>query len=73
MLLCAPEFEPEVRLCDYGAGILDTLDGSHGFCFTYLPIVFQDDCQVVSYEGQFRISANIGYIVNVKFLEAINH
>jgi len=34
------------RLNNYLGGIMDTLDGSSGRTFTYLPIVFQDDCQV---------------------------
>jgi len=34
-------------LVDYMGGIMDTLDGSSGRTFTYLPIVFEDDCQVV--------------------------
>ena len=33
-------------LLDYAAGIEDTLDGCHGFSFTYLPVVFEDDCQI---------------------------
>lgn len=27
---------------------MDTLGGSHGPTFTYMPIVYQDDCQVCS-------------------------
>ena len=45
-LLRAPHFEPSKNLVDYLGGIMDTLDGSSGFTFTYLPIVFEDDCQV---------------------------
>jgi hypothetical protein len=33
-------------LNDYLGGIMDTLDGSSGRTFTYLPIVFEDDSQV---------------------------
>jgi len=46
----APGFEKGKGLVDYVGGIEDTLDGSHGFTFTYLPIVFQDDCQVCRIE-----------------------
>jgi hypothetical protein len=42
----APEFEPKKTLMDYAGGISDTLDGSHGTTFTYLPIVYEDDCQI---------------------------
>lgn len=34
-------------MVDYVGGVIDTLDGSSGTTFTYLPIVFEDDCQVV--------------------------
>lgn len=44
----APEFEANRSLVDYTGGIMDTLDGSHGLSFTYLPIVYEDDCQVCS-------------------------
>jgi hypothetical protein len=37
-------------LVDYMAGVMDTLDGGSGPTFTYLPIVFEDDCQVVRSE-----------------------
>lgn len=36
------------RSIDYEGGIMDTLGGSHGPTFTYMPIVYQDDCQVCS-------------------------
>ena len=45
--LFAPEFEKNKSLSDYDGGIADTLDGSSGRDFTYLPIVFEDDCQIV--------------------------
>lgn len=32
---------------DYYSGMLDTLGGSHGHHFTYLPIIFNDDHSVV--------------------------
>jgi hypothetical protein len=40
--------ELDRSLPDYLGGIMDTLDGSHGRSFTYLPVVYQDDCQAVS-------------------------
>jgi hypothetical protein len=64
----APEFEAKIKLNDYAGGVLDTLDGSHGFSFTYLPIAFQDDCQVTELREEFRVSAEIYYIVEVEFL-----
>jgi hypothetical protein len=52
-LMHASEFERARSLVDYVGGIMDTLDGSHGTEFTYLPIVYEDDCQVA--EGQSRL------------------
>ena len=66
--MSAPAFEKGKALLDYLSGIMDTLDGSHGPHFTYLPIVFQDDCQVAICESHFRHSKKIGYVVEVEFL-----
>lgn len=49
-------------------GIADTLDGSHGCEFTYLPIVYQDDCQVVESESKFIVSNETRYVLEVIFL-----
>jgi hypothetical protein len=65
----APGFEKGKTLVDYVSGILDTLDGSHGFQFTYLPVVFQDDCQVCRADSRFRADRSVSYIVEVEFLE----
>jgi hypothetical protein len=66
--LCAPRLER--RLLDYMAGIEDTLDGSHGPNFTYLPIVYQDDCQLCDGRSQFIPSSETFYIVGITFLHA---
>ena len=66
--LHAPRLRSET-LSDYVGGICDTLDGSHGDHFTYLPIVFQDDCQVVSGASQFKSSQRTYYVVAVTFLD----
>jgi hypothetical protein len=34
------------KLYHYAGGVFDTLDGSSGKTFTYLPVAFEDDCQV---------------------------
>jgi hypothetical protein len=57
-------------LSDYTGGIADTLDGGHGFTFTYLPIVFEDDCQVVRSESQFEIGERDEHEVTIEFLSA---
>jgi hypothetical protein len=49
---------------------MDTLDGSHGTAFTYLPIVYQDDCQVVLGEFHHVQSDELRYEVVLRFLGA---
>jgi len=49
----APKLHPNRGLVDYMGGVEDTLDGSSGFTFTYLPIVFEDDCQVCDSAARF--------------------
>ena len=55
-------------LVDYLGGIMDTLDGGHGPSFTYLPVVYQDDCQVVSSKFGFRVAQQPSYTVEIIFL-----
>lgn len=64
--LYAPKLDK--RLLDYVAGVEDTLDGSHGCEFTYLPIVYQDDCQICSIEYRFVEAEEVRYVVEVVFL-----
>ena len=52
----------------YVSGVMDTLDGSHGPGFTYLPIVYQDDCQVVLGEFHYIQSDETRYEVLLTFL-----
>jgi hypothetical protein len=66
VVISAPSLD--MSLLDYMSGIMDTLDGSHGPSFTYLPIVYQDDCQIVSSKFGFRKSQNTSYHVEVVFL-----
>jgi len=67
-VLYAPEMEKNKSLHDYIAGIQDTLDGSSGGTFTYLPIVFEDDCQVVTGGNKFIKADDIRYQIEVEFL-----
>jgi len=60
--------EIEVPLVDYVGGIMDTLDGSSGLHFTYLPIVYEDDCQVCSGSSGIRQSGETFYKITIKFL-----
>jgi hypothetical protein len=53
---------------DYAAGVQDTLGGSHGAEFTYLPIAYEDDCQVCVCRCELEISAHQTYEVALTFL-----
>lgn len=64
----APSLPPGRDLGDYVGGIMDTLDGSHGFTFTYLPIVFEDDCQISGGSARLAHSSNSRYEVVFTFL-----
>lgn len=69
--LYAPGFEKKRSLLDYIAGIEDTLDGSSGFSFTYLPIIFEDDCQICDGQGSLIKSKKIKYLVRIEILEDV--
>jgi hypothetical protein len=64
----APEFEKNRSLVDYLGGICDTLDGSHGTVFTFLPVVYEDDCQVCSGTSRFHPFKNAFYEITIRFL-----
>ena len=66
--LYTPGLEQNLRILDYEAGIYDTLDGSHGSHFTYLPIVYNDDCQIVASENRLRSAQTTRYKIVVTFL-----
>jgi hypothetical protein len=52
----------------YVSGIMDTIDGSHGTSFTYLPIVFQDDAQV-RLNGWFVVDSEApSYEIQIDFV-----
>jgi hypothetical protein len=61
--LYAPGFEPGKNLLDYAAGIEDTVDGSSGYTFTYLPIVLEDDCQICEGRNCLVLSSEVKYRV----------
>jgi|GEM_PF-1958628 len=64
----APNLEPSRVLLDYVGGIQDTLDGSHGTDFTYLPIAYNDDCQICDGSSRFHRSEEERYTVRISFL-----
>ena len=55
-------------LNDYLGGIMDTLDGSSGYTFTYLPIAFEDDSQVTGCTMNWQYASGIDYSLKVVFL-----
>jgi len=63
-------FAPTLQknLIDYMGGIMDTLDGSHGATYTYLPVAYQDDCQVVTGQTKFVKSKETKYQLTITFL-----
>jgi hypothetical protein len=64
----APALHKNRTLTDYLGGVMDTLDGSHGPTFTYLPIVYEDDRQVMDCRTQYVQSTVEKYMVRVVFL-----
>jgi hypothetical protein len=48
LVVFAPKLHGTCTILDYAGGVMDTIGGSHGFTFTYLPIVYEDDCQVAA-------------------------
>jgi hypothetical protein len=54
-------------LNDYVGGVMDTLDGSSGCTFTYLPIAFEDDCQVCKVRSSWHKGKVISYSLLIRF------
>ena len=68
----APAMEKGKSIIDYLGGVMDTLDGSHGPNFTYLPIVYEDDCQVASGRHSYHSNNDEKYIITITFLSDYN-
>ncbi len=66
--LRALEFEPGRSLFDYVSGIQDTLDGAHGSEFTYLPVAYEDDCQIVTCEARLVPADRPSYTLRICFM-----
>lgn len=66
----AAGFEGARTLADYIGGVVaDTLGGSHGRTFTYLRVIFEDDCQVAHVGAQMLTDETLRYRVTVAFTE----
>jgi hypothetical protein len=68
LTIYAPSLHPSRGLVDYMGGVMDTLDGSSGFTFTYLPIVFEDDCQVCDGASRVVESDDEYYEIKIEFM-----
>ncbi len=68
-ILYGPTVTPYYEVIKYAGGVSDTLDGSHGPTFTYLPVVFQDDCQVVVWRVRYVESNETWYKIKITFLQ----
>jgi len=68
LVVYGPELHKGRKISDYAARVEDTIDGSSGSTFTYLPIVIQDDCQAVSWSMRYTKAAEARYCLLVKFL-----
>jgi len=64
----APPDVLDKTLSDYLSGTADTLDGSAGPSFTFLPIVYQDDCQLAALSTQLIEDDTTRYTVRCTFL-----
>jgi hypothetical protein len=67
LVIHAPNLDKDKMIADYLSGVLDTVDGSHGESFTYLPVCFQDDCQVVSCRTEHFQSSEPFYELEICF------
>jgi hypothetical protein len=56
------------ELTEFLGGVMDTLDGSSGRHFTYLPIVYEDDSQVSDARTRSRDLDEFKYDLKIRFL-----
>jgi hypothetical protein len=71
LTLFGPRSKDGPSKAEYLGGVMDTLDGSSGLTFTYLPIVFEDDCQVVETQLKWQEDCSTNkYIIEVTILES---
>lgn len=68
LTIYAPQLHEGYSVIDYVAGVMDTLGGSCGSTFTYLPIVYQDDCQVARTNSRFEQADEERYCLVITFL-----
>ena len=52
----------------YLSGIMDTLGGCQGPSFIYMPVVYLDDCQVVTSTIRWIAATTESYELEIEFL-----
>ncbi len=52
----------------YMGGICDTLGGSSGLTFTYLPIIYEDDSQIDSLSITWQRDTDVHYCIRLLFV-----
>jgi len=60
--------EGKRKIWEYLSGILDSLGGSHGFTFHWVPIVFLDDCQIQKIHISQETGKRDRYLLEIIFL-----
>lgn len=68
LIIFGPREQTSRSLADYLGGICDTLDGSSGTTFTYLPIVYEDDSQVFQASVQWVDAPEHRYELNIRII-----
>ena len=66
----SPIEEKRDSLIIYIGGVADTLDGSSGFTFTYLPIVYEDDSQICESSTSWVQASEASYVVRITLLRS---
>lgn len=70
LTIYAPALHAGRSLADYMGGVMDTLGGSSGVTFTYLPVVYQDDCQVFGGRNCFQEVSEEYYEIDIQFMRS---
>ena len=68
LIIRSPQEMKYWEIIEYVGGIMDTLDGSSGVHFTYLPIVYEDDCQVAMGDSRHEFADQESYEIEITFL-----
>lgn len=64
----SPQTINRMELNSYLGGVMDALDGSSGQTFTFLPIVFEDDSQLVMSQTKWVRADSCHFLLKINFL-----